>query len=324
MRSRREPARGAIVGVVFLACVVWLVDHGQAGAADVHVEASHDCADRADIANQVDALLDRPVAQVQGLDFDVEIAERPEHRWRLRLVTVGRADGARRSREIDGSGCAQLVDAAAVAIAMSIQARDAAEPRGADTSAAIRAEPPKVTAGPAPGARAPSVQIPIAVAALADVGALPHPAGGLGLGAGLAWGRWLIIGEGALLFSPEARVADSSGGRFRLVVGAVLGCLAEHFGQTGILGCAGGEAGVVQAEGIGINRPRDQNVAWEAGRLELGLVRRLNATVSLVLRAGVAVPWSRPTFTIDNDTLAVHQPGVVTARVTAGALFDLF
>ena len=159
---------------------------------------------------------------------------------------------------------------------------------------------------------------------MSDAGALPNPGFGLGLGAALAWRRLLIIGEGAFLLSPEVRVANNSGGQFRLIVGAVLACLDQRVGRVAILGCAGGEAGVVQAAGIGINHPRSQNVAWEAGRLELGLTGRLNTTVSLFIRAGAAIPWSRPTFTIDNDTLTVHRPAAATARVTVGALFDLF
>jgi len=321
MRRGRVRARRAIVGVVLLAGVV---AGGKTRAADIQLRASRDCVNRADIADQVDALLGHPVAQVEGLDFDVDIAERPEHRWRLRLITIGRADGARRSREIDGSGCAQLADAAAVAIAMSIQSREAVRPAPLEAPTPARPEPPALAAGPAPGERSHDLRLPIAVSALADIGALPHPGWGLALGAALAWRHLLIIGEGAFLLSPEARVADESGGRFRLIVGALLACLDQSFGPVGILGCAGGEAGVIQAEGIGVNRPRSQNVAWEAGRLELGLTRRLNTAVSLFVRGGAAVPWSRPTFTIDNETLAVHRPGAVSARVTLGALFDLF
>lgn len=320
MRRDGEPACRVIGGLVFLAC---LVTWGNAQAADIRVHASRDCADRADIADQVETLLGRPVAEVEGLDFDVDIAEVPEHRWRLRLATIGRADGAKRSREIDGSGCAQLADAAAVAIAMSIRSSGAVEPAGPGAPTTSPPEPPKLAAGSAPVERPPSLHFPIAVAVLADAGALPHPGLGLSLGAALAWRRLLIIGEGAFLVSSEARLPDNGGGRFRLIVGAVLACLHHRVGPVGILGCGGGEAGIVQAEGIDINRPRLRNVAWEAGLLELGLTRRLNASASLFIRGGAAIPWSRPTFTI-NDTFALHRPEVMTARLTAGALFDIF
>lgn len=321
MRRGPEPARRAIVGLVFLAFVV---ASGKAGAADIRVHASRDCADRSDIADQVDALLGRPVAAVEGLDFDVDIAEGPQRRWRLRLATIGRADGAKRSREIDGSGCAQLADTAAVAIAMSIQSSGVAEPTGHGAPTTASPEAPKSAVGSAPLERPPALQFPVAVAALADAGTLPHTGLGFGLGAGLGWGRLLIVGQGALFFSPEARVADSGGGQFHLIVGAVLACLDRRFEKGGILACAGAEAGLVRAEGIGINRPRSRNVPWGAGLLELGLVRRLNATVSLFILGGVAVPWSRPTFTINNETLAVHRSSVMSGRLTVGALFDLF
>ena len=266
-------------------------------------------------------MLGRPVAEVAGLDFDVDIAEQPGHRWRLRLATIGRADGVKRSREIDGSGCLQLADAAAVAIAMSIQSSGASAPARNNVPAPPSSEPPQVTTGTG---RPDGLKVPLSAAALADSGALPHPGIGLGLGAALAWRRLRLIGEAAFLVSPEARVTDNGGGRFRLIVGAVLACLERPAGPVGILGCAGGEAGIVQAEGIGINRPRLQNVPWGAGRLEVGFTLRLHTTVALFIRGGAAVPLSRPTFTINNDTLAVHRSDVVTVRLTAGALFDLF
>jgi len=297
----------------------------EGNAAEIQIHASHDCATRADVADQVDALLGRPVSEVEGLDFDVDIAERPEHRWRLRLATINRADGARRSREIEGSGCAQLADAAAIAITMSIQTnRAAAEPAGQAPPPPARPEAATMAAAPAPVARPQPLRLPIAISALVDSGALPHAGWGLGIGAALEGRRWRIIGEGAFLLSPEARVADAGGGQFRLIIGGVLACLEQRLGQMAILGCAGGEAGIIQADGSGINHPRDQNVPWEAGRLELGLVGRLNATLSLFVRAGVTVPWSRPTFTINNDNLTVYRPDAVTGRATVGALFDLF
>src|SRR4051812_25365596 len=178
MRRGRVRARRAIVSLVLLAAVV---AGGRARAANIQLHASRDCVDRADIADQVDALLGHPVAEVQGLDFDVDIAERPEHRWRLRLITIGRADGARRSREIDGSGCTQLADAAAVAIAMSIQSREVVRPAPVEAPPPPNPEPPKLAAaGPAPPERSHDLRLPIAVSALADVGALPHPGWGLG------------------------------------------------------------------------------------------------------------------------------------------------
>jgi hypothetical protein len=297
---------------------------GTARAADIHVRASRDCADRTDIADQVDALLGRPVASVEGLDFDVDIAERPEHRWHLRLATIGRADGARRYREIDGSGCGQLADAAAVAIAMSIQSSGAAATTGYGAAVTSPAEPPKVVAAPSQAEQPSGARFPVALAAVADAGALPHAGLGPGLGVAVAWRRLVIIGEGAVIFSPEAHVAGNSGGRFRLIVGAVLACLDRPVGALDILGCAGGEAGAVQAEGIGIDRPRLENVGWEAGRLELGLTGRLSSAISIFVRGGAAIPWSRPTFTLNNETLAVHRPAVISGRLTVGALLDFF
>lgn len=323
MRHRRHRSGSANVGLAALFC---LAGFASAEAAEIRVRSAGECAERGDIAEQVDALLGRPVAAVEGLSFDVDIAELPGGRWRLRLATTATGEGTTRSREIEGRGCAELADAAAVAIAMSIQSSDAPErsrvaaPRVPDEPGAL----PATTVGPGVAETPRGLEVPLVLAALGDAGALPTFGLGLALGASLAWHRVRLIGEAALLFSPEVRVADGSGGRFRLFTGTVLACLDHHLWRSGLLGCAGVEAGVFQGEGLGVSRPRLQNVPWEAARLELGLTRRLNAAVSLVLRAGVAVPWARPTFTINNDMYALHRAAPVTARLTFGALFDLF
>lgn len=313
---------GVSVGLALLAGITTA---NKAEAAEVRVRAARDCAVRGEITEQVDVLLGRPVATVEGLNFDVEIAEHPGGRWRLRLTTIARAGGTTRSREIDGRGCAELADAAAVAIAMSIQSNEGRERPAAEAPrATAEADEGQATAAPAPAEPPPGLEVPLTLAALGDAGALPTVGLGLGLGASVVWPRFRLIGEAALLFSPEVRVADGSGGRFRLFTGAVLACLDHRWARSGLLGCAGVEAGVFQGEGLGVSRPRLQNVPWEAARLELGLTRRLNAGVSLVLRAGVAIPWARPTFTINNDTYTLHRATPVAARLTVGALFDLF
>ena len=318
MRRGRETAGRAIAG--FLVLFGGATTSGGASAADVRLRAVGDCAQRTDIVEQVDGLLGRPVGAVDGFDFDVDIAERPDRRWRLRLVTIDRASGAKRSREIDGAGCVQLADAAAVAIAMSIQSNAAQAP--APPAPPVPPEASELAARPTPSELR-RLQLSMGIGALGDVGALPHPGFGLGLGASLGWRHLLLLGEGGLFASSEARLPDNSGGSFRLIVGAVLACFTQPLGQSGILGCAGGEVGIVQADGVGINRPRLRNTAWEAGRLEVGFTRRLNTTVSLFVRGGAAVPWSRPTFLV-NGTELVHRPAAVTGRVMLGALFAIF
>lgn len=322
MGRRREVIGWAIAAVAVL--LGDLLASGEAHAADIRLRAAGECAERSDIGDQVDGLLGRPVAEVQGLDFDVDIRERPDGGWRLRLVTTGRSDGAKRSREIDGAGCTQLADAAAMAIAMSIQSNVAGEPGVSNAGGAAPPDQPMVSAGPPQQPAPQGVQLSLGIGPVADVGALPHPSFGVGLGAALAGRRLVVIGEGSLFASPEARLPDNSGGSFRLLVGGVLACFTQRLGPTGILVCGGGEAGVVQAEGVGVNRPRLQNIAWGAGRLELGLTRRLNDTFSLFIRGGVAIPWSRPTFTVNNDKLIVHRSEVMTGRIIVGALFKLF
>ena len=77
-------------------------------------------------------LIGRPLAEVADVDFRVRIAETSPGKWRLHLETIdgkgsaGRAAAVRGSREIDGATCAELAEAASVAIAVSVRSMEAA------------------------------------------------------------------------------------------------------------------------------------------------------------------------------------------------------
>jgi len=105
-----------------LACAAAALLGRDAWSAEVRVRAPDDCADAGAITEQVDGLLGRALATVDGVDFDVDVAAVSKQAWRVRVDAVSRADGSRRTREIAGHGCAELAEAAAVAIAMSVDA----------------------------------------------------------------------------------------------------------------------------------------------------------------------------------------------------------
>ena len=58
---------------------------------------------------------------------------------------------------------------------------------------------------------------------------------------------------------------------------------------------------------------------WSAARLELGAALRVNSSLRLVARVGVAVPFARQEFVLDGE--AVHEPAALSARAALGVEF---
>jgi hypothetical protein len=324
MRSSQRAwhRRGLVCLAVAGACA--LGAPRSSGAAEVHLRASDGCVELSGIVEQVDELLGRPLASVPGVTFEVAIARLQSGGWRLRLETAP-AGGA---REISAASCAELADAAAVAIAMTIQSMGAAE--GARPAAPPPAPPPRpevATPAPPPAAgavaRAPAVEgsVPglrpaVALGVVGEAGALPLPTVGVELEAALRFRRVRLALAGTVLVPQERHISDG-GGSFDLAAGSVLACLPYDARGFMVRGCAGFELGYLWGEGVGVAQPRLGGTLWEALRGEVGLLLPLGSGLGLVARAGVAAPLARPQFAIDG-TVPVHRPSPVTARLIVG------
>src|SRR4051794_14884575 len=117
MRSSGARCAWTRVGAALIAaCAAGAVSASgsAAQAAEVHLTAPDGCAEADAVVEQVETLLGRPLASVDGVDFDVAIARSAPPRWRLLLTTIDRSAGERRTRQIDGVGCSELSEAAAV------------------------------------------------------------------------------------------------------------------------------------------------------------------------------------------------------------------
>jgi hypothetical protein len=320
--TRRRWAGARAIGVG-IGCTAAILGGDRAWSAEVRVRAVDSCADVSAITEQAEVLLGRPLASVEGVDFEVDISAGAAPAWRLRVDTVDRADGSRRTREIAGHGCAELADAAAVAIAMSVNAdpgktdasAGARDPAAPGTAPPVSNTPPSL---PPPG-RPPREPIrpAIALGLTADAGALPGLALGAMLAAELRRGSLRLAVQATLLPSAETRMANGIGGDFQLIAGAVLACFGHGFGRWTGGACAGGEVGRLSGEGMGVSSPRLGSALWLAGRAELAADVPIGGRFSFILRAGIAVPTSRPGFVVDG-TLRVHQASRVTARSLLG------
>jgi hypothetical protein len=339
--SGRRALRTAALAAVAWVAVGGAPFDGEARAAALRVRAPDGCVEARDLDEQVSVLVGRTLASVPGVDFDVEIAPAPGRGWMMRLETVAATapgaggEPARHTRELAGATCAELSEAAAVAIAMSIRSLDGGS--GHDDDGPAAGAPPE--RAPAPGPAPPTSPAPrppaaeaaasaappaparvrgaLALAAVSDAGALPHPGLGVGLEASLRWSRvWVAIG-GAAFATQEVHVSPTAGGSFQLALGAVLACVPYELARFTALGCGGFELGRMAGRGLGVGQPRLGQALWEAARAELGAAVPLGPRLALDVRAGVAVPLSTPPFVVDGTT-QVHQASGLTGRASVG------
>jgi len=133
----------------------------------------------------------------------------------------------------------------------------------------------------------------------------------------LDWSALRVAVEGTFFPSSEAHLAGGAGGDFQLLLGGLLGCVTQSVGPVAAAVCGGGEVGRLSGQGIGVSTPRLGAALWLAGRAEIGGALPLGPRFNLFLRAGIAIPASRPTFVLDGATF-VHRSSGVTGRSVVG------
>ena len=300
-----------------------------AEAAQLSVDAPESCLDPSTLADEVGDLIGKPLGFVADVDFRVRIAETPKRRWRLRLEMVDRrAEGGdgppaiRGSREIEGATCAELAEAASVAIAGAVRSiiPDTAAPEAGRPATPAVTSPP-IAGEPASLARpvrpTPFWYPAVALALATDSGALPKTGLGVDLEGDFQRGSLRLIALATWFGSQDAIGAGEAGGTFQLALGGMLACYAPRWGRWTPLACGGFEVGRLAGTGTGVARPETGDALWRAARADLGVAAALGGNTALVLRAGMAVPLSRPEFVLDGSEL-VYRPGGLAGRLTAG------
>jgi hypothetical protein len=299
-------------------------------AAEMSWNAPADC-QRADaVSGQVERQIGRPLSEVDAPSFQVAITHKGD-RWQLELVTLAPAPS---SRTLEGPSCVAVTDAAGVAMALAISA-SAESARGAppeSTAPGVAPAPAPLTAAPpaAPTPTPPERAEPAAPSAGARLGAvvglsaavdsatLPAPVLGLGVGAGLRLAPLRVEAQG-LAFAPSTlRLVDRQSAEFTLFAGALLGCFEAPLPSVVVLGCAGAELGRIAGEGRGVTDPQLGSALWQAARVEGGVELPPADGLRFTARFGVGVPFNRPDFQLDGNT--VHRPAAMTLRVTVGLM----
>lgn len=326
-RSSADGARAVKWQAVLAATT--LLSAVRARAAEVAWHAPAECADPRQTLEEAERLLGRQLVGVKAVDFDVSITSDREAQWTLTLATVDRGSGERRERVLNGASCSEVTAAAAVALAMVV---DASEPSTLDRTQPA-SDPEQVvepkatdqahTAPPSSNKSASEARRRLGAAFslsfAADIGSLPGVAPGAELGAALRSDNWQLAGLGALYLGSE-RQADGKGADLTLATGGALGCVRAASGPARPLLCAGGEAGWLAGTGTGVKNPRSAGAFWVAARVEAGLAVPVGRAFAVLGRLGAAVPLNRRHFVIDSD-LVVHQPKLLAARLSLGVEF---
>jgi hypothetical protein len=328
----RRPRAPSPALSLFAVLAVWAALTASARGAELFVDAPEACLDPTTLADEVSDLIGKRLAAVADVDFRVQIVETPQRRWRLRLETLeqrgaggGEAATIRGTREIYGATCAELADAASVAIAVSVRsiAGQPGPTQGASPAPAMTPRPPPSAPVPAPQSLSRSSEVTsawrpaVALALATDTGALPSSTVGVGLEASVQR-RSLRLALLATWFgSQEATRANHTGGTFQLAVGGARACFAPRRGRWTPLACGGFELGRLTGTGQGVARPETGQALWRAVRADVGMTAALNGNTALLLTGGVAVPLSRPAFVLDGSE-PVYQPIRLALRLAAG------
>jgi hypothetical protein len=235
-------------------------------------------------------------------------------------------------RRFEGKNCAEVSDAAAVAIAMTLQSSatestSAPAPESSSEQPSTALLPPTAEAArrndsrrvsPSKNQKSPrSVGARFALTGIVDAGTLPGTGLGAALSAALGWHPVRFQLEGGLLPARSAETTEGRGGEFALAFGAALVCYERELAGPSALGCLGYELGSLSGEGFGVSEPHLGSVLWQALRAELGVNLRLSDGFWLPIRAGGAVPLGRREFVLDDGEL-VHRPSPLVMRVQAG------
>ena len=331
MRNRRRglPVAFLLASVAFAAPLRARAQPSDAVTAgdslDVEWATPNECPSSGELRRRVAARL--PVGLAVRARGRVE---KRAARYRLSLEVS--TASSRGERVLEAATCEELVESAAVVIAMSVApaAERAREEEVAAAAAPATAAPPSApapAASPSPerpseaplrrAERAPA-RVLVRAELSGDAGLLPSAALGGGLAVGVVLARALSLEANADLFgSQDSTVgASAAGASFGLVTVGARACYALTHGLE-IAPCVGVEVARIAASGFGAAKVSDaDSVTWGPEALVAGRFP-VAGPISVRFGLGAFVPISRQSFVI-SAAGTVHQPGAVALRTWFG------
>lgn len=302
----------------------WHLPRAEAATALVEWDAPEACPDTRVLFEKLSGLLGHEPTTLGHISRVRGVVEHAAEGYRLTLEVV--EPGRRSSRLFVAPDCADLISAAALAIALAVHgetaagspsgesplasaAEGAAVPEGRDAAAAS-GEPAQVAA--------PELHWSGGAEAVLDFGAFPAPAPGIAGELRAAWGPWAFGAHAVFLPQQRFAVGNEQFIDFWLAAGGVRAChsLVED-ARLGVGVCASLEAGVLDAAGDNLGSARDVATPWLAPGVALEARTQLADAVQLRVRAEPLLPLSRKQYAI-NGTEAVHAASAIELRLYLG------
>ncbi len=294
---------------------------------DLEWHAPPGCPDRVRILRAIERL----VAEGKSTHFvraRVWVEQLSSHRFQVRIQMPG--SGAA-ERVIQGQACEALSQAAALIIALAI------DPEAAAMSPQPAPPPPTPPAEPAaPKPKAPKAAIvrserrptkppaqtePDGVETFLTTGIagerafMPRVAAGVALGAGLQI-AWLRPSLNLSFFPQSSRQVGTVGAEFRLAALEARLCAVPFDFQLGVQACVGLRGHRLWAKGIDVPNAEQHATTIMAGIVGAELRFPQHSLLAAQLGANAVLPFSRPSFEIENLAEPIFRPNAIGMRGT--------
>ncbi len=324
--------------------LAWLFAVALEPQAEPHWRVPPGCPDASAFAAQLDA---HGVAK-DGVEIRGEITGAAETGYRIVLEIVH--GGSREVRSIDARGCASLVRAAALVVALGVDPVALVERRAAPLAPLLAPDSPPIGARrridapqseASPSSRSRSLSSPSRPASPRSPSSRSRWQGWLSLGGGLERGavpgitggvatalvarrRGLRLELGGAWIGPRAAGIDAGAVRAQLGVVTVRGCPELVLPRASVPLCLGVELGAMRGDGRDAPAARTVHALWAAPTASAG-VRLGSGPFGVLARAEVAVAAARPAFELRDPgaPLAVFTPEAVSARIWLGVEFRI-
>lgn len=279
-------------------------------SADVAWSAPAECPTAEDVNRRVRALAPEGAREA---DAAVTVTLDGDHHARAE-VRVTAANGGEGSRRLEANGCADVAEAVALVVAMSLQEADPPEPPR--TSAPTQAPGPRDEGA----SRQPSssrASFTLAALGAMDVGTMSRASFGGSVAAGVAWRAWRGEAQGQWLADQTIETGPGVGGTFSQWAVTARGCFLPALGPVKLGPCAGLGVHRIGATGFGTTIVRTRAQAVAAPEVSLLFLWSVARPVAVRAQAAASVPLARPTFVLD-DVGPVHRPGPLALALFLG------
>ena len=233
------------------------------------------------------------------------------------------ANAETRERELQATDCQELLEAAAVAIALAAAESGGPEPRTPDVpQSRDTTEPQPRAASEVSETQLSSVALSVAGSSL--WGALPS----MGLGGELqaAWLlSWLRVGIGVTWIpAREMQLTNDVRASFGLYFAEVLLCGQWNVARALLFACSTGNIGRMDAHLVAPGTGPTESTPWRALGLRVGASYPVAPPLELTASFAAVMPLTRPRFySQPTGTDEIHEPAAVATRLLIGILFSL-